>query len=90
LEAKESFNEDDIYTAMDQLTGHWVGLEKQLYQSAFPQEVRLVLCVASVSLRSAKKPHPGGISWVSCGWARETDEERKLPSQPQPAAAMAC
>jgi hypothetical protein len=46
--------------------------------------------VASVSLRSAKKPHPGGISWVPCGRARETDEERKLPSQPQPAAAMAC
>jgi len=43
LEAKESFNEDDIYTAMDQLTGHWVGLEKQLYQRAFPQAVRLVL-----------------------------------------------
>src|SRR5512143_2947274 len=31
LDAKESFNEDDIYSAMDQLTGHWVGLEKQLY-----------------------------------------------------------
>jgi hypothetical protein len=28
---------------MDQLTGHWVGLEKQLYQHAFPQAVRLVL-----------------------------------------------
>ena len=28
---------------MDQLTGHWVGLEKQLYQRAFPQAVRLVL-----------------------------------------------
>src|SRR5271157_1675863 len=40
---KESFNEDDIYSAMDQLTGHWVGLEKQLYQRAFPQSVRLVL-----------------------------------------------
>ncbi|MEI7539057.1 MAG: IS1634 family transposase, partial [Comamonadaceae bacterium] len=43
LAAQESFNEDDIYTAMDQLTGHWVGLEKQLYQRAFPQAVRLVL-----------------------------------------------
>ena len=43
LEAQESFNEDDIYTAMDQLTGHWVELEKQLYQRAFPQAVRLVL-----------------------------------------------
>jgi len=24
LEANESFNEDDIYTAMDQINGHWV------------------------------------------------------------------
>jgi len=43
LDAKESFNEDDIYTAMDQLNGQWVSLEKQLYQRAFPQAVRLVL-----------------------------------------------
>jgi transposase len=43
LEAQESFDEDDIYTAMDQLNGHWVSLEKQLYQRAFPQTVRLVL-----------------------------------------------
>jgi len=43
LEAAESFNEDDIYLAMDQLNGQWVGLEKQLYQRAFPQAVRLVL-----------------------------------------------
>jgi len=43
LEATESFNEDDIYNAMDQLNGHWVSLEKQLYQRAFPQAVRLVL-----------------------------------------------
>jgi hypothetical protein len=43
LGAQESFNEDDIYTAMDQLNGHWVSLEKQLYERAFPQSVRLVL-----------------------------------------------
>ena len=43
LEAAESFNEDDIYSAMDQLNGHWVSLEKHLYQRAFPQAVRLVL-----------------------------------------------
>jgi transposase len=43
LDPAESFNEDDIYTAMDQLNGHWVSLEKQLYQRAFPQAVRLVL-----------------------------------------------
>jgi transposase len=43
LEADESFDEDDIYTAMDQLNGQWVHLEKQLYQRAFPKQVRLVL-----------------------------------------------
>jgi transposase len=43
LEAKESFQEDDLYSAMDQLNGHWVSLEKQLYQRAFTQTVRLVL-----------------------------------------------
>jgi hypothetical protein len=43
LDAEESFDEDDIYYAMDQLNGHWVSLEKQLYDRAFPQSVRLVL-----------------------------------------------
>jgi hypothetical protein len=43
LDPEESFDEDDIYAAMDQLTGHWVSFEKQLYQRAFPQSVRLVL-----------------------------------------------
>jgi hypothetical protein len=43
LEAEESFDEDDIYYAMDQLNGHWVALEKQLYDRAFPEAVRLVL-----------------------------------------------
>jgi transposase len=43
LSAQESFDEDDIYAAMDQLNGRWVSFEKQLYQRAFPQSVRLVL-----------------------------------------------
>jgi DDE family transposase len=43
LEADELFDEDDIYGAMDQLNGHWVNFEKQLYQRAFPVRVRLVL-----------------------------------------------
>jgi len=43
LAADESFAEDDLYAAMDQLNGHWVALEKQLYQRVFPQTVRLVL-----------------------------------------------
>ena len=43
LKAEESFQEDELYRAMDQLNGHWVSLEKQLYQRAFTQAVRLVL-----------------------------------------------
>ena len=43
LDPEESFEEDDIYYAMDQLNGQWVHLEKQLYARAFPQAVRLVL-----------------------------------------------
>ena len=43
LDPEESFDEDDIYHAMDQLNGQWVALEKQLYQRAFPQSARLVL-----------------------------------------------
>jgi transposase len=43
LDREESFDEDDIYEAMDQLNGHWVHFEKQLYERAFPESVRLVL-----------------------------------------------
>lgn len=43
LDPEESFDEDDIYYAMDQLNGQWVALEKQLYRGAFPQAARLVL-----------------------------------------------
>ncbi len=43
LQAQETFNEDDLYAAMDQLNGQWVSLEKKLYQKAFPQGIRLVL-----------------------------------------------
>lgn len=39
----EDFDEDDLYEAMDQLNGRWVGIEKQLYRDAFPQGVSLVL-----------------------------------------------
>lgn len=43
LDPKESFDEDDIYAAMDQLNGRWVNFEKQLYIRAFPESVHLVL-----------------------------------------------
>jgi transposase len=42
-QATEDFDEDDLYAAMDELTGRWVGMEKQLYREAFPAGVSLVL-----------------------------------------------
>ena len=43
LSAEESFDEDDLYEAMDLLNGQWVALEKRLYQNAFPEGIRLML-----------------------------------------------
>lgn len=42
-QATEDFDEDDLYAAMDELTGRWVGIEKQLYHQSFPEGVSLVL-----------------------------------------------
>ncbi len=42
-QASEDFDEDDLYAAMDELTGRWVPMEKQLYEQSFPQGVSLVL-----------------------------------------------
>jgi transposase len=42
-QATEDFDEDDLYAAMDHLTGRWVPMEKQLYRQNFPQGVSLVL-----------------------------------------------
>ena len=43
LDPDESFDEDDLYQAMDQMNGHWVKLEKDLYGQAFPNGLRLTL-----------------------------------------------
>ncbi len=42
-QASEDFAEDDLYAAMDELSGRWVGMEKQLYEQSFPQGLSLVL-----------------------------------------------
>ncbi|HEV2210218.1 MAG TPA: IS1634 family transposase [Verrucomicrobiae bacterium] len=39
----EDFDEDDLYAAMDELTGQWVPIERQLYKESFAQGVSLVL-----------------------------------------------
>jgi transposase len=43
LQADECFDEDDLYAAMDTLSGAWVGTEQALYARAFSGAVRLVL-----------------------------------------------
>jgi len=72
LDPKESFNEDDLYTAMDQLNGHWVSLEKQLYQRAFPQAVRLVL----YDLTSVYFEGKGPEHWAQYGHSRDHRADR--------------
>lgn len=59
-QATEAFDEDDLYAAMDQLTGRWVNMEKQLYSQNAPQGVSLVLYdLTSVYFEGAG---PAGIS----------------------------
>jgi transposase len=72
LGAQESFNEDDIYTAMDQLNGHWVSLEKHLYMRAFPQSVRLVL----YDLTSVYFEGQGPEHWARYGHSRDHRGDR--------------
>jgi hypothetical protein len=43
LNAKEGFAEDDLYEAMDALTGHWCALEKGLAGATFQEPISLVL-----------------------------------------------
>ena len=72
LDAQESFDEDDIYAAMDQFNGHWVNLEKQLYQRAFPQAVRLVL----YDLTSVYFEGNGPEHWAQYGHSRDHRSDR--------------
>ena len=73
LEPQESFDEDDIYSAMDQLNGHWVSLEKQLYERAFPQRVRLVL----YDLTSVYFEGRGPEHWSQYGHSRDHRGDRR-------------
>lgn len=43
LRADEDFDEDDLYEAMDELTGRWVETEQTLHREAFPDNVNLIL-----------------------------------------------
>jgi len=43
LAPNEAFDEDDLYEAMDQMNGHWVKLEKELYGQTFANGLQLTL-----------------------------------------------
>src|SRR5208283_3242039 len=71
-QATEDFDEDDLYDAMDQLSGRWVGMEKRLYRQGFPQGVSLVLYdLTSVYFEG---DGPAGISHY--GHSREHRSDR--------------
>jgi len=58
LSPDESFDEDDLYEAMDSLTGHWCALEKGLAAGAFKEPVSLVLYdLTSVYFEGAGPEH---------------------------------
>jgi hypothetical protein len=58
LSPEESFDEDDLYAAMDSITGHWCALEKGLAAGAFKEPVSLVLYdLTSVYFEGAGPDH---------------------------------
>jgi transposase len=79
-QASEDFDENDLYAAMDELTGRWVGVEKQLYQQAFPQGVSLVL----YDLTSVYFEGDGPVGLSRYGHSRDHRTDR-----PQVALAVA-
>ena len=58
LPCDEEFDEDDLYEAMDAITGHWCALEKSLAGEAFTEPVSLVLYdLTSVYFEGAGPEH---------------------------------
>ena len=58
LSKDESLDEDDLYESMDLFNGQWVALEKDLYHSAFPAGVRLVLYDLTSTYFEGDGPEP--------------------------------
>lgn len=68
----ETFDEDDLYEAMDALNGRWVPIEKKLYAEAFPQGVSLVLYDLSSVYFEGKGPQGLG----AYGYSRDHRADR--------------
>jgi len=73
LPAAEAFDEDDLYETMDLFSGRWVPLEKDLYQAAFPQGVRMVL----YDLTSTYFEGGGPDKLARYGHSRDHRDDRK-------------
>jgi transposase len=69
---EETFDEDDLYDAMDALNGRWVAIEKQLYKEAFPDSVSLVLYDLTSVYFEGKGPRALG----AYGYSRDHRQDR--------------
>ena len=72
IEQSETFDEDDLYEAMDGLNGRWVPIEKKLYTEAFPQGVNLVLYDLTSVYFEGRGPQGLG----AYGYSRDHREDR--------------
>jgi len=68
----ETFDEDDLYEAMDALNGRWVGFEKNLFNRAFTDSVSLVL----YDLTSVYFEGDGPRKFSAYGHSRDYRDER--------------
>jgi hypothetical protein len=72
LPADEGFDEDDLYDAMDALTGHWCALEKGLAAETFKEPISLVL----YDLTSVYFEGAGPKAWGRYGHSRDHRGDR--------------
>lgn len=68
----ETFDEDDLYEAMDTLNGRWVAIEKNLYREAFPESVSLILYDLTSVYFEGRGPQGLG----AYGYSRDHREDR--------------
>jgi transposase len=71
-QARETFDEDDLYAAMDEFNGRWVAMEKQLYAQGLNSGVSLVLYDLTSVYFEGKGP--AGISRY--GYSRDHRADR--------------
>lgn len=72
-QATETFDEDDLYAAMDAIGTRWVGLEKRLYRKSQSEPVRLVL----YDLTSVYFEGKGPDGLARYGYSRDHRSDRR-------------